>query len=53
MKTFTITFDGRLRGALGLAYTYVQTVRADNIEAASLGLYEGFEHIRIISYSEK
>ncbi len=45
MTTYTATFVGRTKGAIGIFYRINTTVTADNPEAARLALYDRFEHI--------
>lgn len=49
MKTYTITFSGRLAGALGVTYRITAERLASNQEDAILALYDEYEHIRVIS----
>jgi len=42
---YTLRFNGRLRGAIGVFNEFEQTVRAADLEAANLRLYETHDHI--------
>ena len=48
MKNYTITFVGRLNGAIGIMYETTLTVSAENEESATLKLYETHDHIRVM-----
>ena len=39
------TFVGRKKGAIGIFYPITTTVEGDNVEQATLNLYERFEHV--------
>tara|TARA_R110000822_G_scaffold67329_1_gene164005 strand:- start:460 stop:615 length:156 start_codon:yes stop_codon:yes gene_type:complete len=45
MKTFKLSFIGRLNGAIGITYKIRENVNAENLEAAKLKLYNKYEHI--------
>jgi len=45
MKIFKLSFIGRLKGAIGITYKIHETVKAENLEAAKLKLYDKYEHI--------
>ena len=47
MPLLRITFNGKLRGALGISYRHVVTVEAADSDAARLKLYDTHEHISI------
>lgn len=49
MKTYKITFTGRLINAIGKTYSHTITVKAESQDEAVLKLYEKFEHIKIIN----
>jgi len=44
-KDFSLTFTGRERGAVGIRYRLTKTVRAADLEAAELKLYDDYDHI--------
>lgn len=46
---FSIEFNGRLAGALGVTYPIKATVEAIDEEGARLALYERYEHILVRS----
>lgn len=48
MKTYTLTFIGRTKNALGNRSTYTKTVQAENLDAARLALYGTHEHISAV-----
>ena len=52
MKTYKITFKGRLNGAIGITYGCEAVVVAENEKEARLVLYDDYEHIRIRSIRE-
>lgn len=45
MKTFRVSFTGRMKGAIGKFYRIRDTVKATDPEAAVLALYEKYDHI--------
>ena len=45
MPNYRIHFVGRLKGAIGAMYPITDYVTADTPEAASLKLYDKYEHI--------
>lgn len=45
MKTFEIKFTGRKTGAIGVFAAFAAQVFAENAEAATVQLYDRFEHI--------
>ena len=45
MHTYKISFTGRLKGAIGIFYKITDTVRATDEKAATLALYDKYEHI--------
>lgn len=45
MNKYTIQFRGRTRNAIGIFYTIVDSVIAENKEQAELKLYDKYEHI--------
>lgn len=45
MNRYSITFSGRLAGALGVTYKITHEVEATNEREAVLKLYDKFEHI--------
>lgn len=52
MKTFSVTFNGRIKGALGVTQVFtVEVVAQDILEAVST-LYKTHEHIRLVTHSE-
>jgi hypothetical protein len=51
MKTYTITFSGRVSGSLGMLYSITARRLAFNQDDAILALYDEYEHIRVISVS--
>jgi hypothetical protein len=52
MKTYQITFRGRLRFAIGIFYEITDTVQAENEKAAELKLYDKYEHITVKHITE-
>lgn len=52
MKTFRISFVGRLIGSIGAFQKFTARVKAEGEEAAKLSLYNTHEHIRITKISE-
>jgi hypothetical protein len=48
MKKFTITFNGRKAGAIGIMYDSTVTVEAKDKTEALLKLYDDYEHVRVI-----
>lgn len=51
-KTFSITFRGREKNAIGVSSTYTKVVDAVDFEAARLKLYDTHEHIHVIVVKE-
>ena len=51
LKRFTITFQGRKKGSIGIFEVYTMTIDADDIGAAVSKLYETHEHIRIVTHN--
>jgi hypothetical protein len=45
MKEYTITFNGRKAGAIGIFYWITETVQAESEQEAVLKLYEKYDHI--------
>lgn len=45
MKTYYVSFTGRLKNALGICYHISDTVQAVDEQAALLALYDKYEHI--------
>lgn len=45
MKTYRVTFTGRLKGAIGTMGRHRVTVLADNVWEARMALYETHDHI--------
>ena len=48
MNKYTIKFNGRLVGAIGIFQDFSVTVSAESQEQAILKLYDTHDHIRII-----
>ena len=53
MKTYTATFIGRLKNALGVRYRIETTVTGKDQKAAALNLYERYEHIGSLTLTEQ
>lgn len=47
MNTYTITFSGRYKGAIGINGPHTERVRAETPDAAMLKLYENFDHVHL------
>jgi len=45
LKTYNVSFSGRLNGAIGIAAPMTKQVLANNPEQAKLRLYKEYEHI--------
>lgn len=45
MKKYSISFYGRLKGAIGCFYSIVDIVCADDEKAAILKLYDKYDHV--------
>lgn len=52
MNQYKIIFIGRLNGAIGITYKITKEISAESEEAATLKLYESYEHIRVISITK-
>lgn len=52
MKTYFITFSGRLKNAIGITYEIKVNINAESKEEAILKLYEKYEHIFVYSIAE-
>lgn len=52
MKTFSVTFNGRVNGALGVFQTLTMEVEATDIQEAVSKLYKTHEHIRLVTHAE-
>jgi len=52
MKTFSITFNGRPIGSIGICSVFTVEVTARDIWDACSRLYETHEHIRLVTHSE-
>lgn len=48
MTKYIISFNGRLKNAIGITSNFVETVEANCEENARLKLYDNYEHIRVI-----
>lgn len=47
-KHFKISFIGRLNGAIGKRYQITEIVKATDEDAATLKLYDKYEHIAVL-----
>lgn len=47
MKQYKISFEARLKGAIGKSYKYSKTVKADTFKEAVLSLYNDFDHVHV------
>lgn len=52
MKTYKISFFGRLKGAIGISYPCYREIEAESKEEALLKLYDTHEHIYTTSIIE-
>lgn len=53
MKNYIFKFRGRLKGAIGIYETFDNVrVEAENLDTAILKLYDKYQDISVISYSE-
>lgn len=48
MKKYILEFTGRTKGAIGIFYKIQAVVIAENIETATLKLYDHYEHIKFV-----
>lgn len=44
-RTYKISFDGRLKGAIGITYQIVARVQAKNEQESLLKLYDDYDHV--------
>lgn len=52
MELFTVKFNGRKKGAIGVTYPITETVKAEDKESVRLALYDNYEHIIIDSITQ-
>ena len=51
MRTFYLSFLGRLVGSIGVTYPQFAEVQANDLDEATLKLYDHFEHISKLELS--
>lgn len=52
IKTYTATFNGRTKDAIGITYVITDTVDGTDEENARINLYDKYEHIRCLELKE-
>ena len=52
MKTYTVRFYGRTKGAIGICYPITEKVKAESPEQAFLKLYDKYENVHLPKIKE-
>jgi hypothetical protein len=53
VASYTLTFTGRLKGALGVTHTIIDTVEADTFVEAQLKLYDKYECVHVTHFAKE
>ena len=52
MKTYSATFYGKQKGAIGVFLTYTTVVQGENETQARINLYNRYDHIMSLTLTE-